>query len=298
MAEHKIKALISLLDDPNEDIFIKVKEKIILEGVDTLPDLKRAVIESDNIYFRNKVKKIIKQINVKYIHDELWKWAESKEKDMFFGHFLLAKYRNPALTLDKLNDKINPIINDIRNELNVYLTAIQQIKIINNIFFEKYGFTAIPADSSDQDTFYIDTVLNTKKGNDVTLAVIYQHIALQTGLKLYGVNFTRIFLLGFFDERDNKSIEKENALFYVNPFYKGAIYSVPELVSYYESNKTIISDYMFHAADGVDVLQRNLLLLMNSFPQKFEESKYEAEYIKLLSIILHGSKKNMPLKPK
>lgn len=290
MQLNKIIALIKLIDDPDDNIYLKVKENIIKQGTEIIPELKKALRKSKSTTFNKRVKKIIKQIYFIDLKKEFLNWAKSENKDIFSGLILLTKYQKPNLKPETIFDKTNIILNDIRIELNIYLTALQQVRIINNIFFGIHGFIGNFNDIKNPNNFFLDKVISSKKGNDITLAVLYKYIAQQSGLNLQGVDFPRNFLLAFVDDRNTKTVSKHNILFYVNPFNKGAIITTNDVNAFLEKNKIKKEDKYYLPCSNIEIMQRTLLFLIKIYKENKKPGKAK-NIKKLLKIITKANRK-------
>ena len=78
-------------------------------------------------------------------------------------------------------------------------------------------------------------MVETKRGNPYSLAIIYAGIAQQLGLPIYGVNLPRNFVLAYKDTQplEPSSTKKtNNVLFYINPYSKGTVLSYNEIDHY------------------------------------------------------------------
>ena len=78
----EIKALISLLDDPDELIFDQIRLKIQSLGEEIIPVLEDAwEHEAYGILFQSRVENIIHNIQFDNVKADLGAWAATEEKD-------------------------------------------------------------------------------------------------------------------------------------------------------------------------------------------------------------------------
>ncbi len=102
------------------------------------------------------------------------------------------------------------------------MSSIEKIKLINHVFYNQFGFSGNTKNHNDPQNSYLNQVLESKKGNQISLAIIYATLAQKLDIPVYGVNLPQHFILGYIDESNT---EKENGvLFYINAFNKGAIF--------------------------------------------------------------------------
>ena len=121
----------------------------------------------------------------------------------------------------------------------------------------------------------VSTVLDTKKGNPITLCAIYLLVAQKLGLPIYGVNLPNLFVLTY------KSAE---VTFYINAFNKGLIFLRNDIVNYLEHLKIEPQENFFEPCSHLEIILRSLRNLGHAFEKLGEVSKVEE--IKILIRIL------------
>ncbi len=273
MQKNQIKALVKLLDDPNDEIYLKIRTQMLAHPKLVLPELMATLKSSNNEVFIFRAKKIIKVINFKKTLRKFSAWKKSKNQDIFEALFILAKYQNPNIKSKLVLNKIYYIVNEINNETNPYLTALQQIRIINHILFDVYKFQSDFKNIDNPNYFYIDKVIKQKKGNDVSLAILYMFIAKQAGLNLYGINFPRNFLLAFVDQRKDDKSNKKDVLFYINPFNKGAIITSNDINVFLKRNTIEKKKEYYTPCNSIDIMNRILKHLTSSYKKKKKDKE-------------------------
>ncbi|MCB0814953.1 MAG: hypothetical protein KDB87_17555, partial [Flavobacteriales bacterium] len=98
MSENEIRALISLIDDPDEQVFEQVRQRIISLGEDVVPDLESAwSAEDHDDFFRDRVEDILHTIHISGITSRLKEWAEAGGDDLLEGALIVSRYRYPEL---------------------------------------------------------------------------------------------------------------------------------------------------------------------------------------------------------
>ena len=113
-AQDEIKALISLLDDPDEMVFDQIRLKIESMGEEIIPVLEDAwEYQAYGILFQSRVENIIHNIQFDNVKADLGKWAATEEKDLLDGMLALAKYQYPEIDDDEIRALINKIEKDI-----------------------------------------------------------------------------------------------------------------------------------------------------------------------------------------
>ncbi len=262
MNKNQIHALINLLDDPDPVVYVTVFESIVKLDDTVIPLLQTITKSNENKLLQERAENIIDIIRKRRLDDDFKTWIDEKDNDLIYGAFIIAKYHYPEITFDELKNNLNKIINDLQLEINFYLTGLQQIRIINHMLFDIQRFTGDFSNIIDPRNSYLNKVIERKKSNDISLAILYMHIAQQLGLPVYGIDFPGNFLLAFVDEKTKE------AIFYINPFNKGTIVTKRDIDNFMKNHKIIYRENYFELCSNNTIIKRLLKFLMQSYIQK------------------------------
>lgn len=269
MENNELEALIKLLDDTDPVVFNAVRTKLLEAGENVILELQSAASISKNELFVERANKIINELRYRNLDKELIDWINNKSNDLLYGSYLIAKYQYPEIEFNDVEDKLNRIINDLRLEINLYLTGLQQIRKINHILYKIHRFSGDFSNIINPENSYVNKVLERKKSNDISIAILYIHIAKKLGLPVYGVDFPRNFLLAFIDEKTKE------ALFYINPFNKGAIVTKKDIEAFLKNHQIKSKRNFFDVCSNYTILKRLLKFLVHSYIRKNNKEKLE-----------------------
>jgi len=140
----------------------------------------------------------------------------------------------------------------------------EQIKLINHIFYHIQGFSGNTTNHQDPQNSYLSQVLETKKGNQISLAIIYSIIAQKLDIPVYGVNLPQHFILAYVDESKQSEFES-GILFYINAFNKGFIFGRRD-VDMFLKQLNLKSDKQFYEpCSNTDIIKRVLRNLISAY---------------------------------
>ncbi|MDB0002322.1 transglutaminase-like domain-containing protein [Salibacteraceae bacterium] len=264
-----ISSLIQLLDDPDELVYSHVKIQIMSIGEGAIPNLEEAW-ESNlfGVLFQNRIEELIHEIQFDAVAKSLNEWAHAKGASLLDGVMIINRYQYPDFDQEKMLKTLEQIQQDIWLELNTNLTAFEQVKVINHILFQIYGFSGNTLDYHSPKNSFLSEVLETKKGNPLSLSLIYSIISQNLDLPIYGVNLPHHFILAYLDRFSlykTNNIFETDVLFYVNPFSKGTVFSKKEIDYFLEQLKLDPEDSFFKPATNVSIIRRALSNLENSY---------------------------------
>ena len=116
---------------------------------------------------------------------------------------------------------------------------------------------------------YINTVLETRKGNPLLLCVIYAVIAKQLDLPIYGVNLPEHFVLAYKNDMNDVKLNlpgsTKDVLFYINPFSKGTVFDKKEIDSFLKKLKIEPKEFFYEPCTNVDIIKRLIRNLVYSY---------------------------------
>jgi regulator of sirC expression with transglutaminase-like and TPR domain len=273
MTDKEIQALITLLDDPDKDIFQAISNTLLDKGIEVVPDLERAWENSSEISVQDRIENIIQKIQLNHIHTSLSIWINKGAVDLLEGSFIIAKYQYPDLGFYEILTVIDKIKHDIWLELNDSLTALEKVRVINHIIFDIYKFTGNNSNYYSPQNSYINQVLQSKKGNPITLSIVYTVVAQKLGLPIYGVNLPKNFILAYKDEYHHLYPSGDEVLFYINPFNKGAILGRKEIDIFLKQQNIEPEDSFYNPCNNEEILQRVILNLIFSYEKLGYEQK-------------------------
>lgn len=286
--EKSIQALVQLIDDPDENIFFHVRDELINIGEQAIPFLEDSwEKENYGLTFQSRVEQLIHDIQFNNVRTKLEHWIAAPDKDLLEGALIINEYQYPNLDENILREKIQKIRKDIWLELNDYQTAYEKVRVFNKIFYGRYEFAGNSKDYHSPLNSFISTVLETKKGNPLTLSLLYSVIAQSLDMPIYGVNLPNHFILVHLDENGTKASFNEGnehgALFYINAFSRGGIFDDNEIKAYLNGiNKPSTREY-FEPCSNSAILVRMLTNLINSFQQIGNKEKVD-ELIQLRAL--------------
>lgn len=277
MIERELKALISLLDDPDDNIYNEVKSKLISYGDDVIPHLENAWETSFNQLLQERIEDIIHFLQFNSIKKGLENWKNTPNKKLIDGAIIVARYQYPDLNEKFVTDFIGRLTQETWLELNDNLTALEKVKVLNKIIFEIHEFTGNTKSINSPQNSYINNVIETKKGNPITLGIIYLSVCEKLGIPVYGVNVPAHFILGF-SEKPN------DVMFYLNVFNKGSVFFKPDIDKFLEQLKTEPKKEYYIPCDTITIIKRLIQHLIYTYDNLGYLDKKE-ELTELLNIL-------------
>jgi regulator of sirC expression with transglutaminase-like and TPR domain len=277
MNTSELNALISLLDDPDEVIYEQISGQILSHGTTIVAELELAWENSKSVLQQQRIENLIQKIQFSATSDALTHWIETGGSDLLEGALIIARYQFPDFNEKKIYGYIDQLKQDIWLELNPNLTALEQVRVINHILFEVHQFVGNTNDFHHPNNSFINMVLESKRGNPLSLSIIYAILAQKLSMPIYGVNLPQHFILaymggentfGLYDLDKNKEV-----LFYINAFSKGTIFNRNEVESYLQQLNLKANENYFYPCNNIEMIKRMINNLIFSFEKMGNEKK-------------------------
>lgn len=271
-SEGEIAALIELLEDPDDQIYAQVRDKILSIGEPIVKPLETAWELSDHgITFRNRVEDILHTIHVDTVYGSLKDWIATEQHDLLDGALIIARYRYSELNESQVRKRIAAIRQDIWLDLNEEQTAFEKVRLINHVLFEVHGLVGDKKDYHSPQNSFINEVLERKKGNPLSLALIYQVLAEQLDLPIKGVNLPNHFILAYAGIEGPATEAK--VLFYINAFSSGDILTESEIDQFLDKLKIDRKRSYYSPCTNKDMILRLINNLANSYTRRADEDR-------------------------
>jgi regulator of sirC expression with transglutaminase-like and TPR domain len=280
LKDTELKALVSLLDDEDAQIVSHVEEKIRSLGTSIIPFLEQEWESNFSPQVQRRIEELIHSLQYELLKERINEWFESPDQDLLTGMWLVATYQYPDLELIKLKQELEQLYYETWLEFKPDLYPFDQVKVVNSVLFNKVKFGANTKNFHSPGNSLINVVLETRKGNPITLCVIYLLVAQKLKLPVYGVNLPNLFVLTYKDERHTQ--------FYINAFNKGLIFSRQDIENYISELHLTPQTSFFEPCANLEIIRRVFRNLIMSFDKMGEHAKAE-EVKELLLLIADGS---------
>ncbi len=286
MNEKELQVMVSLLDDPDTEVSGHIEEKLVAMGIEVIPHLENLwQVTSDHV-LQHRIEQVIHKIQFDGVKNDLSRWAQEENPDLLYGSWLIARYRYPDLDIHEIENEIDRIKLDVWLEMHNVLSALEKVRVLNHVIYTTHGFKGNTGNYHSPQNSFINNVLESRKGNPISMAIIYSLVAQRLNLPVYGVNLPQHFLLAYKEENENWHYEEEpynmhhrldytqgNVLFYINAFNNGVILTRKNLEQFIKQIHLEPKPFYFEPCSNVDIIKRVLRNLFHSFEQLNERLK-------------------------
>ncbi len=229
----ELNALISMLDEPDDSVFTEVKDRIYSFGNLALSELEVAWADLKSPLARQRAESLIRLIQRDELYLDLVSWKNFSGHDLLEGAYLAAKFHYPDISSKTIRNELMAIAGHIRMEINQSLTDLNKIRVFNHVLYRVHGFSGNRKYLNAPENMFLNKVLESRKGNPISLALIYLILGRMLELPVYGINLPHHFVLAFVQQKEEtREWMRSDVLFYINPFAEGTIFIADEISRY------------------------------------------------------------------
>lgn len=276
MTTKEIKALISLLDDP--EVAPQIQGEIQNLGESIIPFLEESWEESLDPQQQQRLEDLIHRLQFEGLQGRLRVWRDSGGQDLLEGMWLLNSYQYPDADLQALNRAIEQLRFEAWTLLRSDMHPADQVQVLNHVLFRNHKFAANTQHFHSPANSMLHRVLETKRGNPLSLCVIYLLVAQRLDLPIFGVNLPNLFVLTY---RPNA---KSVSPFYINCYNRGLILTRTDIEHYVGQLGITSHELFYEPCSHLDIVRRAMRNLQLSF-EKLQEPAKAAEVAQLLAIL-------------
>ena len=285
--DSEIQALVHLLDDNDREVLSHVYSRIKSFGPSIIPSLESAWASDLNALQHDRLEELIHDIQFQTVSDELTEWAANDEPELLKGYYIVSKYTAPESRYEDIQKKVQKIKQSIWLELNYNQTPLEQIQIFNQVFYGYHSFSGVQL-SEKFEHYNLNNLLQTKYGASISLGLLYQVIARELNLPVYGVPLIKYYIVCFCkktmtDFSNSEELERE-IMFYINPVNRGSLFSRNEVKEYLEKMKVDIDHKFFTPANNKTLIAELLNYYIELAAFKAMPTK-EKDFSKLFQIV-------------
>ncbi len=273
MQENKeISALFHLIDDPDQEVFETVSERIVSLGRAIIPNLENLWENTISEEVQARIEMLIHKLHFTDLLTDFNLW-KNKPAEIMQGALLVSRYGYPEMTNTASLQEIEKIRRNIWLELNSYLTPLEQVNVITGILYNYSKLKGVEISYNSPEDFFINKVLENKKGNAISNGIIYLTICELLDIPVRAINIPKQFILGYF-EVDHNTVHPSGIIgskinFYIDPL-NGQIYSHKDIENYFKRISVPPTASYFKQLSNKRIIQ----YLLEELSKCYDEDRY------------------------
>jgi regulator of sirC expression with transglutaminase-like and TPR domain len=238
MQENKeIKALFHLIDDPDQDVFASVSDRIVSYGRGIIPNLENLWENTVSNDIQERIELLIHKLHYRDLTEDFLHWKSSSYQDLLTAALLVAKFQYPELVTTPVLQEVEKLRRNIWLELNSYLTPLEQVNVLTSILYNYYGLKGTEVAYQHPEEFLINKLVETKRGNSISNGILYLLLSELLDIPVKAINIPRQFVLAYikpdYDDNAVKTGPQQRIEFFIDPM-SGQVFSHKDVESYFK----------------------------------------------------------------
>jgi len=279
---NEISALLKLLDDPDREVFGAVSDKLLDYGKPIIPNLEHLWETTPDEQMQERIENIIHRLHYNDLTEDFRQWSLAGHHDMLVGSLLVSKFQYPDLSTSPVLLEVEKIRRNIWLELNAYLTPLEQIRIVTGILYSYYGLKGTEINSAEPNEYFIQKVLESKRGNQLTCGILYLILCELLDIPVKAINIPKQFVLAYvkpdFGDDDSKDFISRIE-FYIDPS-SGMVFTHKDIESYFKRISVPPVQSYFKPMSNKKVIQH----LLEETAKCFDNEKEEYKKLELMQL--------------
>lgn len=279
---NEISALFTLIDDPDEEVFGAVSEKIVDYGKNIIPNLEHLWENTPSEEIQNRIELLIHRLHYTDLTEDIRQWSLSGHHDLMIGALLVSKYQYPDLTTATVMQEIEKVRRNIWLELNNYLTPLEQINIVTSILYSYYGLKGGETNYKEPNDFLLNKSLEVKRGNQIANGILYLILCELLDIPVKAILIPKQFIIAYFkpgysDETLPNPIHKIE--FFIDPT-SGQVFTQDDVDNYFKRIAVPPVGTYFKPQKNKKVIQQ----LLEEYSKCFDSEKDKYKKAELLEL--------------
>lgn len=282
----EISALLHLIDDPDEEVFGAVSQKIVEYGRPIIPSLEHLWETTPDEGTQTRIELLIHRLHYTDLTEDFRQWSIAGHYDLMLGSLLAAKFQYPDLSTAPVLQEVEKIRRNIWLEMNNYLTPLEQVRIVTGILYGYYSLKGVETSYGAVNDFLLHKVLETKRGNQLSNGILYLILCELLDIPVKAIGIPKQFVLAYFkpgysSETNEQIINKIE--FYIEPA-SGQVFSHKDIESYFKRISVPPVPTYFKPLSNKRIIQYLLEEMSNCFNDGTNKYKKD-ELLKLAALL-------------
>ncbi|MGA3180757.1 MAG: transglutaminase-like domain-containing protein [Verrucomicrobiota bacterium] len=222
--ENQRKALISLLADEDLAVYRTVRQNLLSQGPIAAQWLRQHTLSNDPL-LRRRAQEITDHFSRINADTDLLAFClnQGEDFDLEQGVLLLARTQYPNINIEAYAALLDDLAGELRQRLDFSAEPELILHTISEYLFAELKFLGDETNFYDPDNSYLNRVLDRRKGNPISLSVVFLFLARRLRLPVVGIGLPGHFVCRYQSSRHE---------IYIDPFRRGRLLSKSDCVKY------------------------------------------------------------------
>ncbi len=284
MQESKeIKALFTLIDDPDEEVFGTISDRIVSYGRGIIPNLEYLWENSPLTPVQERIEMLIHRLHFRDLTEDFGRWKTSSYQDLLTASLLVSKFHYPDLGSSTVLQEVEKLRRNIWLELNSYLTPLEQVNVLSSIIYGYFNLKGTEVAYQQPEEFLIHKLIEAKRGNTIVNGVLYLLLSELLDIPVKAINIPRQFVLAYIKpDYSDSAVPKSprsRIEFFIDPM-SGQVFTHKDVDNYFSRIAVEPADLHFRPLSHIRIIQT----MLEEFSKCFEDEQHLYKKNELLAL--------------
>ncbi len=279
----EISALFSLIDDPDEEVFGLVSNKIVDYGRIIIPNLEHLWETTPDEIIQHRIELLIHRLHFTDLTEDFRQWSLAGHHDLMLGALLTCKFQYPELSTTSVMQEIEKVRRNIWLELNNYLTPLEQVNVVTSILYSYYGLKGGETNYKEPNEFLLHKTLEAKRGNQTSNGILYLILCELLDIPVRAISIPKQFIIAYLKpgySEENLLNPQQKIEFFIDPS-SGQVFTHQDVESYFKRISVPPVGAYFKPRRNKEVIQQ----LLEEFGKCFDSDKDKYKQQELTELV-------------
>ena len=214
--EKEFEAMVRLMDDDDPVVQQQIEQELDDMGHEAINRLEGILPTLEDDTVQQQVEAMIARLRSQQIADQLLDWRKRGGEDLLDAWMLINQIEHPGMDTQVFHNALNRLASRTWLQINVGMNDLEKLSMINRLLYSMEGFSGNHGSPEAPDNNHIGFVLNEKKGNSLSMCMLYAIVSDKLGIPLQIINFNGYYALRY--------ISKDSH-FYIDAYNKGLFFT-------------------------------------------------------------------------
>lgn len=289
----EISALFHLIDDPDEEVFDVISQRIVDYGKPIIPHLEHLWESTLDEPTQERIELLIHRLHYTDLTEDIRQWSDAGHHDLLVGSLLVSKFMYPDLATAPVLMEIEKIRRNVWLELNNYLTPLEQVNVVRNILYHYYGLKGGDINYAEPKEFLLHKTIESKRGNQLANGILYLLICELLDIPVQHINIPQQFVVAYFRQGQSNTFQpsspdaapdpRQFIEFFIDPS-SGQVFTHHDVETYLRRLSVDPLPAYFEPRSNKEVIKTLLLEFSKCFSGEQDRYKQE-ELLRLASLL-------------
>jgi len=209
----QLQALLQLLEDPDPFVQNHIEQELLKAGSSVIPLLEAQWLQTADPHLQRRIEELLERIQLEIVGQALYAWRKDPEQPLLPALLHIAQLRYPSLETHRYTQAFQRLVHTAWLQTSAQNDLLEKFSSLNQHLFHQERFRPELTRPYQSRYYFLNEVLDTRRGNLFSLHAIYYLIAHELDLAVSLIAIGNRYLVRYYDG---------NLHFYIDAWQQGA----------------------------------------------------------------------------